>query len=258
MESTPTAEDQQSPETETASAEKPAVVVQVPVQPKLSDEQTRRRREIVKTIRSLDVEKVANEFGVGKLLLQDIVHSICRPEYDPRNNINRPVFRSGIIKLEDLTNEMELEAQVVNVVDFGVFVDIGLGTSCLVHVSQLANHFIRDPHRFYAVGDSLKVWVTEVDSERRRVKLTAVQPKSLRPPKRKPERKSERSFSKSKFKRTGKQHGANKFQQKRKSKPKPVKPITDDMLTGSEPMRSFSDLAQFFDKKPEDKNGEDA
>ena len=246
-------EESEKPDSQPSSSN----IVPVRCQPKPTDEQLRRRKEIVKAIRSLNVEKVADELGVGKLLLQDILHSICRPEYDPRNNVNRPVFRSGIIKLEDLANEMELEAQVVNVVDFGVFVDIGLGTSCLVHVSQLANHFIRDPHRFYAVGDSLKVWVTEVDTERRRVKLTAVQPKSLRP-KRKTDRKPERNFGKSKFKKSGKQHSHQQNKHKRKAKPKPVKPITDDMLTGAEPMRSFSDLAQFFDKKPEKKNGEDA
>ena len=230
--------------------------VRVRVEPTLTKEQTQRRRDLVKAIRAIDVDKLAAELSVGKMMLQDIVHSICRPEYDPRNNVNRPVFRSGIIKLEDLTVEMELEAQVVNVVDFGVFVDIGLGTSCLVHVSQLANHFIRDPHRFYAVGDSLKVWVTEVDGERRRVKLTAVQPKSLRP-KRSSEKKFERRGVKSKFKKPRNQ-SSNQYKQKRKSKPKPVKPITKDMLTGAEPMRSFSDLAQFFDKKPEEKSGDDA
>ena len=184
--------------------------------------------------------------------MKDIVHSLCRPEYDPRNNINRPVFRSGIITLDDLKPEMRLDAQVVNVVDFGVFVDIGLGTSCLVHVSQLSNHFIRDPHRFYAVGDSLRVWVTEVETEKRRVKLTAVQPKSQQN-QRKPS-KSKRPPRKSKFQKSHGRpnHRGEKKYTKAKRKPKPVKPITDDMLTGAEPMRSFSDLAQFYKKTPED------
>ncbi len=217
----------------------------------LSPDQLKRRKEVVKAIRELDTEKLSQELGLGKLLIQDIVLSICRPEYDPRSNFNRPVFRSGIIKIDDLAKEMQLDAQVVNVVDFGVFVDIGLGTSCLVHVSQLANHFIRDPHRFYAVGDSLRVWVTEVETEQRRVKLTALPPKSARAPKAST-RKSGKPVTGSKFKRGQKPKGG--YKQRRPAKPKPVKPITDDMLTGAEPMRSFSDLAQFFNKQTDEKN----
>ena len=216
--------------------------------PVLTEDQINRRRELVKAIRELDADSLSKELGAGRLLVRDIVQSLCKPEYDPRNNINRPVFRSGIIKLDDLKKDMCLDAQVVNVVDFGVFVDIGLGASCLVHVSQLANHFIRDPYRFYAVGDSLRVWVTDVDSAQRRVKLTAVQPQSLRP-KRK-ERKSEKPYQKSKFKKPARSE-QKRFSKPRR-KPKPVKPITTDMLKGDEPMRSFSDLAQFFDKKPGD------
>ena len=232
---------------------------------RLTPEQQNRRKELVKSIRELDADKLAGELGVGRLMLKDILHSICRPEYDPRRNVNRPVFRSGIIKLDDLKKDMCLDAQVVNVVDFGAFVDIGLGTSCLVHVSQLANHFIRDPHRFFAVGDTLRVWVTEIDSKQRRVKLTAVQPQELRP-KREPRSKSFRKPGSQKpsgrrdgrrdGKRDGKRAGASsgkRFSKPRR--PKPVKPITDDMLQGAEPMRSFSDLAQFYDKKPDDKDG---
>lgn len=226
----------------------------------MTPEQQNRRKELVKSIRELDADKLSGELGVGRLMLKDILHSICRPEYDPRRNVNRPVFRSGIIKLDDLKKDMCLDAQVVNVVDFGAFVDIGLGTSCLVHVSQLANHFIRDPHRFFAVGDTLRVWVTDIDSEQRRVKLTAVQPQELRP-KREPKAKSFRKPRSQKpsgrrdGRRDGKRDGSGKRFSKPRRAPKPVKPITDDMLEGAEPMRSFSDLAQFFDKKPEDKDG---
>ena len=222
----------------------PAVTPPKPVL-KLTSEQIKRRKELVRALRDLSAEELAKEFGVGRLLMKDILHSLCRPEYDPRNKINRPVFRSGIIKIDDLKPEMALDAQVVNVVDFGVFVDIGLGTSCLVHVSQLSNHFIQDPHRFYAVGDSLKVWVTEVELEKRRVKLTAVAPKFTRGKSDSKPRARRGKFQKTNNRQPNRS-GGKKFNKPRK--PKPVKPITDDMLKGSAPMRSFSDLAQFFDK----------
>ena len=227
--------------------------------PRLTQEQKNRRRELIDAIRKLDAQKLSKELNVGELLLRDIINSICQPEFDPRRGLNRPVFRSGILKIDDLKKDLCLEAQVVNVVDFGVFVDIGLGTSCLVHVSQLASYFIRDPHRFFAVGDVLKVWVTEVDAAKRRVTLTAIKPESLRQPRgnRQERKTSGRSAGKpgkfSKRKTTGK----NNERRKSKRPPKPVKPITDDMLKGAEPMRSFSDLAQFFDKQSGSGKGKD-
>ena len=153
-------------------------------------------------------------------------------------------------------------------VDFGVFVDIGLGESCLVHVSQLSHNFIRDPHDHYSIGQVLRVWVAEVDTERRRVKLTAIRPGSKKPqrggrkrsgtgegggrPGRQENRK--RGGGKRDDNRGGgsrQQRGHRSGGPRRNAKPKPVKPITDNMLTGKEPMRSFSDLAQFVSKKPE-------
>ncbi len=226
----------------------------------LTPDQLSRRKELVSAIRDLNPDQLVEELQIGQLMLRDILNSICRPEYDPRSNINRPVFRSGIIKIADLKKDMCLDGQVVNVVDFGVFVDIGLGTSCLVHVSQLANHFIRDPHRFFSVGDSIKVWVTDIDSDKRRVSLTAVQPASLRPKRReKPAGFRKRTGPKSGQRRPERKSHGNRAVRPKRKPPKKAPPITEEMLKGAEPMRSFSDLAQFYDKqsKPEDKKGRD-
>ena len=255
-----------------SAPEKPAAVA-VPKsthhtkRPRLTDQQKGRRRELVDGIRKLDFQKLSKELNIGELLLKDIINSICKPEFDPRRGLNRPVFRSGIIKIDDLKPELCLEAQVVNVVDFGVFVDIGLGTSCLVHVSQLATYFIRDPHRFFAVGDVLKVWVTEVDATKRRVTLTAIKPASLRQPKGNRGGRSNRSdkgggrSNRSGGEKYGNKSGKfakRKTTERRKPKrPKPVKPITDDMLKGSAPMTAFSDLAQFYDKRTGSDKGKD-
>ena len=97
------------------------------------------------------------------------------------------------MKLEDLEPGIELEAVVLNVVDFGAFVDIGLTDSGLIHISRLADRYIKDPHEVVSVGDRLPVWVVDVDMKRRRVSLTAIRPgteKAQRP--RRPAKKKTR------------------------------------------------------------------
>ena len=124
---------------------------------------------------------IAKETSVGTLTLRDILSQLARPGRDPREDLPAPIFKQGVLKLEDLAAGMELTGTVLNVVDFGCFVDIGMHDSGLVHVSRLADRFIRDPHEVVAVGDIVKVWVMEVDKERRRVSLTMVRPGSERP-----------------------------------------------------------------------------
>jgi uncharacterized protein len=80
--------------------------------------------------------------------------------------------------VDDLTVGMALQGQVLNVVDFGIFVDIGIGESGLVHISNLSHEYVRDPHRYYGVGDILDVWVQSIDRKRGRVALTAIDPQS--------------------------------------------------------------------------------
>ena len=135
-----------------------------------------RRKAIVKSMSELDLSEIATQHGTGSLAVKDIIMTLKRPAWDPRDKVRKPIFRRGIVKVDDLKPEMQLEGQVVNVVDFGVFVDIGLGESSLVHVSQLSNHYIADPHKVFAVGDAMKVWVTEVSATQRRVRLTAIRP----------------------------------------------------------------------------------
>lgn len=129
---------------------------------------------------ALNLDELAAELSVGPLLLKDIVAQLTRPGRDPREDLPAPIFKRGILKLEDLTPGMELYGAVLNVVDFGAFVDIGLHDSGLVHVSQIANRYVRDPHEVVAVGDIVKVWVMEIDKSRRRVSLTMIAPGTRR------------------------------------------------------------------------------
>ena len=227
-----------------------------------------KRKEIIGRLLALDVDAIAAEKNVGKLLMTDLIRAIKKPMWDPRDKISKPISRRGIVKADELKPEMQLEAQVVNVVDFGVFVDIGLSDSCLVHVSQLSTRYISDPQLVYAIGNILKVWVTEVDAERRRVKLTAIRPGTKKAPshRRRPSKPQSGGApggqDKGRSKRRDGKPAHAKFERKktvrRPPKPKPVIPITDEMLKGDAPMRSFSDLLQFKKKTPDDqkKNSE--
>jgi uncharacterized protein len=124
----------------------------------------------------VDVPALARELQVGEPTLRDILDALARPDRDPREDLPKPIFKKGVLKLEDLQPGMELKGTVLNVVDFGAFVDIGLKDSGLVHISQLANRYIKSPHDVVSVGDVVTVWVMGVDKERKRVSLTMVAP----------------------------------------------------------------------------------
>ena len=141
----------------------------------------------------LELDGLTAQLDAGAMLLKDILAQLARPGRDPREDLPAPFFKKGVIKLDDLTGGMELTGTVLNVVDFGAFVDIGLHDTGLVHISQLANKYVRDPHEVVSVGDIVKVWVHEIDKTRRRVSLTMIAPGTQRtpPPRRGDKRKAE-------------------------------------------------------------------
>lgn len=120
----------------------------------------------------LDVAKLASEFGVGVPTLQDIVSNLEKPGRDPREDLPPPHLRRDVLKLEDLAPGMRLTGTVRNVVDFGAFVDIGIKNDGLVHVSELADRFVRNPLEVVSVGDVIEVEVLGIDKERQRVSLS--------------------------------------------------------------------------------------
>ncbi|MGD9127100.1 MAG: Tex-like N-terminal domain-containing protein [Planctomycetia bacterium] len=275
--------------------------------------------QLAEQIKELDTAALAAELEVGELTLRDILNQLIRPGRDPREDLPAPVFKRGVVKIEDLEKEMELTGTVLNVVDFGVFVDIGMHDSGLVHVSQLANRFIRDPHDVVAVGDIVKVWVVEVDQDRRRVSLTMIPP-GTPPEERHPHhgrghghghKKPADGEQRPRGKRSGggEKHGEGQGQGRRdqsseggrrergsrdggrqggprreggrgggggrrggggprggrggqrpahrgpyekKAQPKEVKPLSEEQKEGNAPMRSFGDLAQFYNVPVED------
>jgi protein Tex len=137
--------------------------------------------ELQKITSEIDVKEVAGELNIGQPTLQDILESLLRPGRDPRVDQPGPVFKQGILKLDDLHAGMELTGTILNVVDFGAFVDVGLKDSGLVHISQITNNFIKNPHGLVSVGDVVTVWVMEIDQKRRRVSLTMISPGTKKP-----------------------------------------------------------------------------
>ncbi len=131
---------------------------------------------------------MAARLQAGVPTVDDILAALARPGRDPREDLPPPIFKKGILKLEDLQPGMELKGTVLNVVDFGAFIDIGLKDSGLVHISQMANRYVKSPYDVAAVGDVVTVWVLAVDKDRRRVSLTMIQPGTERkPPEKKPQ-----------------------------------------------------------------------
>jgi uncharacterized protein len=126
----------------------------------------------VELLRKLDLKRYEGG-DVGQYTLRDIVSELQKPGRDPRATFSPPKFRDDVQKLEDLKPNMELEGVVTNVTAFGAFVDVGVHQDGLVHVSQLADRFVKNPSDVVKVGDKLKVRVLEVDLQRKRIALTA-------------------------------------------------------------------------------------
>ncbi len=131
-------------------------------------------RELPAEIRrqKLDLAALAREIGVGEPTLEDILANLEKPGRDPRDEMPKPIFKSDVLKIEDLREGMILKGTVRNVVDFGAFVDIGIKRDGLVHVSEMAEKYVKDPHKIVAVGDVVTVKVIGVDLQRGRVKLS--------------------------------------------------------------------------------------
>ena len=235
----------------------------------------------------------SSELHAGVNTVRDILENLLRFGRDPRDSQPPLRFRRKALKLEDLAPGMELSGTVLNVAEFGAFVDIGLPESGFVHISQMSTGFIRDAHERVAPGNTVRLWVVEADVSKKRVSLSLLPPgterqqpalraggkerersprepsreRAPRPPRPEGERRDPRDesrgdkpsgdrpprdFSRERDSRSGGRRFDRKpFDRTPKtfvSAPtkKEVKPITEKMKEGKEPMRSFSDLAQLF------------
>jgi uncharacterized protein len=132
--------------------------------------------ELRAKLNAADLGAFAAKFGVSEATIDDIFAALARPGRDPREDLPPPIFKTGVLKLEDITPGMELKGTVLNVVPFGAFVDIGLKESGLVHISQMANRYIKSPYDVVAVGDVVTVWVVEVKPGEKKISLAMIPP----------------------------------------------------------------------------------
>ena len=121
---------------------------------------------------SIGLSKLANEIGIGIPTLQDIIKELKKPGRDPREELPKPIFKSGIIELSQLKKGMKLMGTVRNVSDFGAFIDIGVHQDGLVHKSQLSDRFVKHPLDVVKIGDVVEVTVIDLDEKRNRISLS--------------------------------------------------------------------------------------
>ena len=119
-----------------------------------------------------DYARLAEELGIGEITLRDIVKELEKPARDPREEMPKPILRTDVLEMRDLKEGMVLKGTVRNVIDFGVFVDIGVHQDGLVHISQITDRFIKHPLEAVSVGDIVDVKVMSVDLKKKRIQLT--------------------------------------------------------------------------------------
>ena len=118
-------------------------------------------------------KKLPQELGIGEITLMDIAKELEKPARDPREEMPKPILRTDVLEMKDLKPGMSLKGTVRNVIDFGVFVDIGVHQDGLVHISQLTDKkFVKHPLEVVSVGDVVDVKVLSVDLEKKRIQLT--------------------------------------------------------------------------------------
>ena len=136
------------------------------------DLKNRNLSDIEERVKEKGIKNIEKDIEIGELTLKDIIKELQKPGRDPRDEMPKPILKTGVIDLKDLKPGMILMGTVRNVSDFGAFVDIGVHQDGLVHKSQMANRFVKHPLDIVKVGDIIKVKILEVDSKRKRISLT--------------------------------------------------------------------------------------
>lgn len=133
--------------------------------------------DISKELQRYGKEKAAKELGIGVPTLMDVASELMKPGRDVRDSLPQPVLRTDVMEIKDLKPGMVLTGTVRNVIDFGAFVDIGVHQDGLVHISEIADHYVKHPSQVLSVGDVVKVVVLGVDEKKKRISLSIKQAK---------------------------------------------------------------------------------
>ncbi|MBR4473547.1 MAG: RNA-binding transcriptional accessory protein [Oscillospiraceae bacterium] len=140
-----------------------------------ADVKASRLSELPARLKAYGSEKAAAELGIGLPTLNDIVQELLKPGRDIRDSLPKPILRTDVLEMKDLKPGMKLSGTVRNVIDFGAFVDIGVHQDGLVHISEIADRFIRHPSEVLSVGDVVEVVVLDVDEKKKRIALSIKQ-----------------------------------------------------------------------------------
>ena len=130
--------------------------------------------ELKNALKDIDIDKKSKELDIDKYTLEDIVKSLISPERDPRDDMPKPILKSDVLHIEDLHIGDKLQGTVRNVVDFGLFIDIGLHNDGLAHISKLSNQFIKHPSDLFSVGDIVDCYVDDIKVETEKVSLSLI------------------------------------------------------------------------------------
>ena len=133
--------------------------------------------KLKESLKDFDLTKYCEELKIDKYTLEDIVNDLQKPNRDPRDNMPQPLLKSDILKIEDLKIGTKLQGTVRNVVDFGVFIDIGLHNDGMAHISKLTNRYIKHPSEVVSVGDIVDCYVTDISLEKEKVSLSLIEGK---------------------------------------------------------------------------------
>lgn len=139
---------------------------------KMEDLKKGNLNDIDERVQSIGISELASTLGIGIPTLKDIIKEIKKPGRDPREELPKPILKTGVVDMKDLKPDMVLMGTVRNVSDFGAFVDIGVHQDGLVHISQLSDRFVKHPLDIVKVGDIVEVRVLEIDEKRKRISLT--------------------------------------------------------------------------------------
>ena len=131
-------------------------------------------KESTKEKLNIDIDLYSEKLKIDKYTLKDIVDSLISPERDPRDSMPKPILRSDILHIEDLHAGDKLQGTVRNVVDFGIFIDIGLKNDGLAHISRLTKEYIKHPQELFSVGDIIDCYVESVDVKKKKVALSLI------------------------------------------------------------------------------------
>ena len=129
-------------------------------------------QELIEALDKVNVEALKDELKTDIYTLQDVITSLKKPNLDPRDEYPQPLLKSDILDIKDLTVGMKLQGTVRNVVDFGLFIDIGLHDDGLAHISKLSNQYIKHPSDLFSVGDIVDCYVDDISLEKNKVSLS--------------------------------------------------------------------------------------